>query len=103
MTQTPTQFWRGEFGKEYTDRNPQNLGDWDRLYLEQYGFTKIEMNQEFLGSVDRNIRILEVGCNIGNQLLGLQRMGFENLYGVELQPYAVEKAKSVTKRSEERR
>jgi pseudaminic acid biosynthesis-associated methylase len=92
-----TQFWCGDFGKEYTDRNPQNLQEWDRLYLEHYGITRTEMNQEFVGFLDRESRILEVGCNIGNQLLGLQRMSFENLYGIELQAYAVEKAKSTTK------
>src|SRR5437879_7357762 len=27
--------------------------------------------------------ILEVGCNVGNQLLVLQEMGFTNLYGIE--------------------
>ena len=44
-----------------------------------------------------DIRILEVGCNIGNQLRGFQRMGFTSLYGVELQQYAVEKAKMATR------
>jgi len=45
-----------------------------------------------------NKRILEVGCNVGNQLRMLQRMGFNNLYGIELQQYAIEKAKALTKR-----
>lgn len=32
--------------------------------------------------------------NIGNQLLCLQNAGFNNLYSIELQPYAVELSKS---------
>ncbi|WP_332634565.1 pseudaminic acid biosynthesis-associated methylase [Halalkalibacter flavus] len=40
---------------------------------------------------------LEVGCNVGNQLRHLQSMNYGNLYGVELQWYAVQKAKSLTK------
>ncbi len=90
-------FWNGNFGKEYTERNPQNLEEWDAVYKHNYGMTKTDMNTEFLSGLDRNTKILEVGCNIGLQLLGLQRMGFANLYGIELQEYAVEKAKANTK------
>ena len=43
------------------------------------------------------MKILEVGSNVGNQLLCLQEMGFNNLYGIELQSYAVELSKSRTK------
>ena len=90
------EFWSGSFGKEYTDRNPQNLQEWDRLYMNNFGILKTQMNEEFIGMLDRNIRILEVGCNIGLQLQGLQKMGFQNLYGIELQQYAVEKGKSLS-------
>lgn len=45
----------------------------------------------------KNKKILEVGCNVGNQLRLLQKMGYENLYGIELQPYAVQRAKDLTK------
>jgi pseudaminic acid biosynthesis-associated methylase len=91
------EFWNGNFGKEYTERNPQNMQEWDTLYKRNYGKTKIDMNAEFLSGLDKSAKILEVGCNIGLQLLGLQRMGFTNLYGIELQAYAVEKAKENTK------
>lgn len=91
------EFWSGNFGKDYTNRNPQNLEEWDQMYLHSYGIKKTEMNEEFIGDLDRKIKILEVGCNIGLQLLGLQRQGFTNLYGIELQPYAVEKAKEISR------
>lgn len=91
------EFWNGDFGKEYTDRNHFSPDEWDAYYLKQYGITKRAMNDEFIGSLPKDIRILEVGCNIGMQLRGLQNQGFTNLYGIELQQYAVEEAKKVTK------
>lgn len=89
--------WGGAFGREYTDRNPQSLEEMEELYRKNFGFSRIELNLEFLGGLDPTIRILEVGSNIGLQLLCLQRMGFNHLYGIELQSYAVEIAKSKSK------
>ena len=51
----------------------------------------------FVDNFDRSIKILEVGSNVAAQLHGLQSIGFENLYGIELQPYAVEVSKQNTK------
>jgi pseudaminic acid biosynthesis-associated methylase len=89
--------WSGSFGQEYTDRNPQTLQEMEDLYRKNYGFSRSELNQRFLDSMDRATRILEVGSSIGNQLLCLQKMGFTSLYGIELQSYAVELAKSRSK------
>jgi pseudaminic acid biosynthesis-associated methylase len=86
-------FWSGDFGRDYTDRNSRPLAEWNDFYQTCYGHTKLELNAEFLGDLDREARILEVGCNTGMQLMGLQHQGFQNLYGIELQPYAVEKAR----------
>lgn len=89
--------WAGQFGKEYTDRNALSLDDMEALYQRNYGITRTELNAQFLDGIDHSIRILEVGSNVGNQLLCLQRMGFGNLYGIELQGYAVELSKSRTR------
>jgi pseudaminic acid biosynthesis-associated methylase len=89
--------WASQFGKEYTDRNAHTLEEMDLLYKRQYGVTRTEMNSRFLDNLDRNISILEVGSNIGNQLLWLQKAGFNNLYGIELQSYAVELSKKRTR------
>ena len=89
--------WAGQFGKEYTDRNALSLEEMEALYKSNYGATRTELNERFLKGIDRSIRILEVGSNVGNQLLCLQRMGYSNLYGIELQSYAVELSKSRTK------
>jgi pseudaminic acid biosynthesis-associated methylase len=87
-------FWNSDFGKAYTDRNMWEDDEaWDRAYSETWGMTKIEINNKVLLALPKDIKILEVGCNYGAQLRCFQRMGFENLYGIELQPYAVEKSK----------
>lgn len=87
-------FWNNEFGKAYTDRNEwENDQDWDETYVTTWGYTKLDINNLVMKDLPRDIKILEVGCNQGFQLRGYQRMGFENLYGVELQSYAVEKSK----------
>lgn len=90
-------FWSGDFGKEYTDRNTRHQNEWDSFYLNNFGITKIQMNESFLANMSKDIKILEVGTNTGMQLGGLLRSGFKNLYGIELQQYAVEKAKEYTK------
>lgn len=92
-----SQQWSSEFGKEYTDRNPHTIEAMDGLYKKQFGLTRTKLNSMFLSDLDRSIKILEVGSNVGAQLQGLQGLGFENLYGIELQPYAVEVSKQNTK------
>jgi pseudaminic acid biosynthesis-associated methylase len=88
--------WLGPFGREYTNRNALSLEELEALYQNSYGITRTQLNERFIGDIDRSARILEVGSNVGNQLLCLQKMGFHNLYGIELQSYAVEFAKSRT-------
>lgn len=86
--------WSGAFGREYTQRNPQSIEEMEELYTRNYGLTRTELNRRFLDDLDRSMRILEVGSNVGNQLICLQRMGFGALYGIELQSHAVEISKS---------
>jgi pseudaminic acid biosynthesis-associated methylase len=89
-------FWSGDFGKEYTDRNTRHNEELNSIYQTWYGVPRIKMNEAFLGSLPKDTRILEVGCNTGMQLACLQTMGFTALYGIELQDYAVQKAKEYT-------
>jgi len=89
--------WKNEFGKTYTDRNNMTVEEMNSLYKINYDITRTELNNEFLKDFDKRIRILEVGSNVGNQLLCLQNMGFINLYGLEPQLYAVELSKKNTK------
>ena len=91
--------WVNQFGRDYTDRNVFTVEGLNKDYSECFGLSRVEMNTSFLDGLPLSTRILEIGCNVGNQLRCLQHMGFENLYGVEVQWYAVEKAKEQTPRS----
>ena len=94
MTTEQMNFWLGQFGKDYTDRNTYTAEGIDNTYRDVFGVSRLEMNRQFLDNLDRDIRILEVGCNIGMQLQLLQDMGFRNLTGIELQRYAIDSARS---------
>ena len=85
--------WTGEFGREYTDRNTYTAAELDQFYRQNYGTTRTEINQRFLKEIPKEARILEVGCNMGTQLLLLREMGYSNLFGIEIQSYALERAK----------
>ena len=87
--------WNGEFGEQYTDRNIMSPDGLDQLCIDNYGISRTELNKEVLDKLNVD-RILEVGCNVGNQLLLLKKMGYTNLWGIELQEYAVEIARKRT-------
>jgi len=89
--------WSGQFGKDYAERNTFEITELNELYKKKYGISRHEMNQDFIGGLDRSKKILEVGANTGNQLQILQSMGFQNLYGIELNQYAIELGKIRTK------
>lgn len=98
MNQTQQEaVWKTVFGEEYNNRNNFDNNVLDEGYISDIGISRTEMNKDFIGDLDRDAKILEVGCNIGLQLVNLQEMGFRNLYGIELQPHAVELAKQRTK------
>jgi pseudaminic acid biosynthesis-associated methylase len=88
-------FWSGDFGRDYTERNsPKSLEVFNQSYIDRFGVSRFDMFESFIGELHKDSKILEVGCNIGMQLRALQQLGFKNLYGIELQWYAVEKAKA---------
>ncbi len=86
--------WSGEFGSQYSERNtlaPQQL---DESYRYKYGVTRRSLNEKFLADIPKSAAILEVGCNLGNQLLLLQQMGFTNLTGIEIHKDIVKEAQT---------
>ena len=95
-----TKKWMSAFGREYTKRNTFSTAQLDALWKERYGISRSALNHAFLSGIDPSIRILEVGSNVGQQLLVLREMGFEKLYGVELQLHAARLAKTRTKNIE---
>jgi pseudaminic acid biosynthesis-associated methylase len=90
MKTTPQQaFWKSGFGDGYLKRNLFTPSQLDREYRKSFGITRRAMNGKFIGSLPKQMRILEVGANFGMQLKLLSAMGFVNLYGVELNPAMV--------------
>lgn len=92
-----TKAWSGEFGKKCTDRISLSIDELNKRYRKTYGITRTELNNFFIEKLNRSIKILETGSNSGNQLLLLQKLGFKNLYGIEINSYAVELSKTRTK------
>ena len=89
--------WEDEFGEEYLKRNLYSPEELDDFYKNIYGYTKTQFNTDFLKDLPKDIRILEVGTNVGNQLKHLQSMGFTNLYGIEIQDRAIEFSKQTSR------
>lgn len=96
MKNPQEKFWSSKFGKEYVSRNTFDPKGLDKLYTANFGISRLKLNKEFLDKLKIN-NVLEVGCNIGNQLKLLQKHGFKNLYGIDIFPEAVEQAKYHTK------
>ena len=88
--------WEEEFGEGYLERNVYNPKELNTFYQNRYGATKEQLNDTFLKDIPKDAKILEVGTNIGNQLLHLQSQGFTNLYGIEIQDRAINYAKHRT-------
>lgn len=91
--------WSGEFGAEYTARNPRTIEAYEQGYRDTVGVTRTQLNAEFLADVPKDARILEVGTNVGMQLALLDRAGWRNLYGVELQWGAIDVARGIVPRA----
>ena len=86
--------WYGKFGTDQMYRNlHKDFESWNNYYKERFGKTKLELNNLFLKKINRKIRILEIGCNVGYQLNCLNKMGFKNLYGIELQSLCIKNLK----------
>jgi pseudaminic acid biosynthesis-associated methylase len=89
--------WSSKFGEKYTESNSWPVEEYNELFKVWHGRTRLDFNEKSIGSLDRNLKILEIGCNMGNQLGLLQKMGFKYLYGIELNEKVAEKASKRTK------
>lgn len=96
MTTRQVDVWTGDFGRAYTDRNRfEDDAAFNDFYVKRYGRTRDDINSDWLGGMNREAPVLEVGANIGNQLRALRRVGFRRLFGVEIQRYCVEQSKLI--------
>lgn len=87
---TQERIWKTKFGEDYNLRNSFDNKALDEVYVSDIGISRTQMNEDFIGKLDRDAKILEVGCNIGLQLTNLQEMGFKNLYGIDVQRNAID-------------
>jgi pseudaminic acid biosynthesis-associated methylase len=85
-------FWSGEFGDSYINRN-YSTDQMNQLYKQRTGITFEDVLTKFLIDIDKNSKILELGCNIGLVLSSLKKLGFKNLYGLEINKKSFEIAK----------
>lgn len=77
MNNVSLQFWTGQFGKEYTNRNQ--------------GFDYVKEWDEMMKKCEAST-ILEIGCNRGMNLEALRSLGYR-VSGVEPSEYARSQAK----------
>ncbi|OIO80980.1 hypothetical protein AUJ84_02070 [Candidatus Pacearchaeota archaeon CG1_02_32_132] len=88
-----SEFWSKDFGNEYSERNNLDQEGLDKLYIDYFGISRTELNREFISNFDKSMKILEVGCNTGMQLLNLKTLGFGNLSGIDLSKAGLKTAK----------
>jgi len=85
----PLEKWQDWRTCGWTERNPDTVSGIDEVYKTQFGFTRTQLTEEFIGHIDRAARVLEVGCAGGLQLKVLEQLGFTDLFGVDLRPTVV--------------
>lgn len=87
------EIWSSEFGNSYTERNDLTQEELDNLYINNFGISRTELNKEFLSGLNKSIKVLDVGCNTGMQLLNLKNLGFGNLTGIDISKSGLKIAK----------
>jgi len=70
-------FWLGLFGDEYIERTG-SLEKLDKIYTDLTGIPITKIFNDFFSDFDRDIEILEFGCNVGIKLEILKKWGFQN-------------------------
>lgn len=81
-------WWSSWLGTNYAwiyRFTPEQL---DEHWIKNWKVPRSGVTASMLKDVPKTATILEVGCSVGNQLTLLDKMGFKNLLGVEINPYA---------------
>lgn len=88
------EIWAGPKGDAYVETYQLSPKQLDKKWVKaQTGVEKSEMNTLCFLPVPKDAKILEVGCNVGNQMALLNQQGWRNICGVELNKSAVVKAR----------
>ena len=75
-----TDLWSGKFGDQYTERNQVDWIDRSNFWRE-------------MAATTRATSALEIGCNVGHNLIGLRAAGVQKLIGIELNEKAAKAAR----------
>jgi len=86
------EFWMSDFGTDYINRN-NTIEVVNELYNKQTGITVEKIFNKFFDEINRESKIIELGCNIGLNLSVLNKMRFKNLTGLEINETAFSIAK----------
>jgi len=85
----PQRLWAGEYGEEWTEDNYQDVSESNIQFKEKFGISKPDHLKRFFSDIPKDSRILEVGANVGTQLMCLKELEFNNLYGIDIQRKAI--------------
>ncbi len=66
-------------------------------YLEPNEDAQLLLNEVTKRSKDKKIKILDLCCNVGRHLNALNKIGYSNLYGVDINKLAIQKMKTIYK------
>ncbi len=79
----PRDTWGGESAGEYARQFHFSPAQLNQHWLDTFGTTRTGIVKRFFPE-NRDLRILEIGCNCGNQLELLRSLGYEQVYGLEI-------------------
>ncbi len=85
--------WAGKFGDDYVERNV-SVDVVNKDYVKLTGLKYDEIFSDFFQDLDKDLDILELGCNVGNNLSILKSLGFTNLHGLDVNSKAIDIANS---------
>ena len=83
----------GRSGREYTDRNTFDAEALEELYRKNYGVTRTQINRSPWVTSRRALVSWKSAAIPGTNFYCCSEVGYPNLSGVELQPYALEIAR----------
>ena len=69
--------------------------EFNKRYIEKFGTTKNKINKDFYKYFKKNFKFLEIGCNVGMQLKIINKSGFKNLFGIDIQQRAINEAEKI--------
>ncbi len=83
-----------DLAKRWQRQGTEGSADRPETYIKEDS-SLVELFKEVLPYLNKESKILELGCNVGRSLNYLHKLGFKNLTGIEIGPKAVEMSQTV--------